>query len=93
MFFDNALGIDFTTTLPSGEPSSMGYGPIYALVLLVFFLPSLSAQVRRLHDRNKSGWWYLLCFTIIGAIPLLVWLCQKGTTGENRFGPDPLSAA
>jgi len=25
-----------------------------------------------------------------GAIVVVIWLCQKGVEGENRFGPDPL---
>lgn len=25
-----------------------------------------------------------------GAIVVLIWLCQKGVEGENRFDPDPL---
>lgn len=28
------------------------------LVNLAIFLPALSVSVRRLHDLNKSGWWY-----------------------------------
>ena len=35
-------------------------------VLILF--PTLSLTVRRLHDVNKSGWYYLLIFTIIGII-------------------------
>ena len=29
----------------------------------------------------------LLAYSIL----LLVWLCQRGTVGDNRFGPDPLT--
>jgi uncharacterized membrane protein YhaH (DUF805 family) len=32
----------------------------------------------------------LLAFTVIGIIVLIVWDCTKGTSGPNRFGPDPL---
>ena len=48
--------------------------------------------VRRLHDTDRSGWWYLIVLTIIGIIPLIIWFCTRGTIGENRFGPDPLGA-
>ena len=51
----------------------------------------LSLIARRLHDVNKSGWWYLLIFTIIGSIPILYWFVQKGDEADNRFGPDPLA--
>ena len=55
------------------------------------FIPTLAVQVRRLHDVDRSGWWVLMYFTIIGYFfPLIYWLCKRGTEGANRFGPDPL---
>ena len=51
----------------------------------------LALAIRRLHDLDKSGWWYLIAFTIIGLIPLFIWYCTKGTEGPNRFGEDSLS--
>jgi uncharacterized membrane protein YhaH (DUF805 family) len=53
-------------------------------------LPGIAVSVRRLHDRDYSGWWFLIVLTGIGAIVLLVWFCMRGTAGANRFGPDPL---
>ena len=48
-------------------------------------------SIRRLHDRNMRGWWYLLFFVpYVGWAALIVLFCLKGTTGPNRFGPDPL---
>ena len=63
------------------------FGP---LVSLIFFLPGLAVSVRRLHDLDRTGWWLLLVLTMIGVILLIIWDCIKGTTGPNRFGPDPL---
>lgn len=37
----------------------LAYGPLSLLVGLATFLPNLAVQVRRLHDRNKSGLWLL----------------------------------
>ncbi|TAJ35469.1 MAG: DUF805 domain-containing protein [Reyranella sp.] len=59
---------------------------------LFIWLPSLAAAVRRLHDRNRSGWHYLWVLVPFGAIAVLIWLCQEGIEGDNRFGPDPLAA-
>ncbi|MDC7698343.1 DUF805 domain-containing protein [Vogesella indigofera] len=53
---------------------------------LVFFLPSLAAATRRLHDGNRSGWWQLLAITVIGLIPLLIWMCSKGDPHRNDYG-------
>jgi uncharacterized membrane protein YhaH (DUF805 family) len=50
----------------SGDPSQMGggigaaiIGIVMIIVALGLFLPNISAVVRRLHDRNLSGWWLL----------------------------------
>ncbi|MEQ9040740.1 MAG: DUF805 domain-containing protein [Silicimonas sp.] len=65
-----------------------------ALFSLVVFLPSIAVGVRRLHDLDKSGWWYLLILIpLLGALILIFFFVQKGTTGPNRFGEDPLAGA
>ncbi|NSX56497.1 DUF805 domain-containing protein [Parasulfitobacter algicola] len=74
--------------ISGGDPDSVGiFGTIYSLAV---FLPGLAVAIRRLHDTDRSGWWYLLVFIpIIGWIVLLVFFCTNGTEGENRFGHDP----
>ncbi len=65
--------------------------PISTLFSLAIFIPSITVGVRRLHDRDMSGWWLLLALIpIIGTIALIVIFILRGTEGENRFGPDPL---
>ncbi len=67
------------------------FQPVTIIAELALFLPGLAVSVRRLHDRDKSGWFLLLfLIPLVGAIILLVWYCQRGTIGPNRFGPDPL---
>jgi uncharacterized membrane protein YhaH (DUF805 family) len=56
------------------------------IVNLVLFLPSLSAATRRLHDTDRSAWWLLLGVTIIGLIPLFIWLASKGDDHPNKYG-------
>jgi uncharacterized membrane protein YhaH (DUF805 family) len=66
-------------------------GGLFSLALL---LPNLGVAVRRLHDINRSGWWLLIAFVpIVGAILLIYWDAQPGTSGANPFGPDPKAAA
>jgi len=53
----------------------------------ILILPNLSLVIRRLHDINKSGWWMLLFFTIVGLIPMFYWLYFKeGNQSENNYG-------
>jgi uncharacterized membrane protein YhaH (DUF805 family) len=67
--------------------------PVHSLASLALFLPGLAVSVRRLHDLDRTGWWLLIILTGIGLILLLIWFCLRGTTGPNRYGPDPLAAA
>ena len=66
-------------------------GPIEGLTSLVLFLPGLAVSIRRLHDIDRTGWWWLIAFTVIGVILLLVWAGTRGTAGANRYGDDPLA--
>lgn len=59
---------------------------IFMVVALAVILPSIAVSVRRLHDRDLSGWWYLLGFVPLGSIVLFVWYVLPGTPGPNRFG-------
>ena len=56
---------------------------------LLNLIPSIAVATRRLHDVNKSGWWQLLIFTIIGLIPLIYWLIKKSTNEENKWSETP----
>ena len=65
---------------------------IFAVVaawLLVY--PTIIASVKRLHDHDKTGWWYL--FYIIPGVGTIWQLIEcgflRGTVGDNRYGPDP----
>ena len=70
-----------------------GVNIIQAIVGLALLLPGIAIAIRRLHDLDRTGWWFLIAFTGIGVILLIVWFCWKGTEGPNRFGPDPLAGA
>ena len=52
---------------------------------LFLLIPEISVSIRRLHDINKSGLWYLLTFTIIGIIPLIYLYSSKGDETENNY--------
>lgn len=64
-------------------------GIVSGIFFLATAIPQLSLIFRRLHDTGKSGWWFLLSFTIIGLIPLFVWWCTTGDQKKNRYGNIP----
>jgi uncharacterized membrane protein YhaH (DUF805 family) len=53
---------------------------------LAVFIPSIAVGIRRMHDSDHSGWWFIV------PIAGLIFLFYDGTRGENRFGPDPKEA-
>ncbi|MGW6275876.1 DUF805 domain-containing protein [Kribbella sp. NPDC055071] len=85
---DQILGLDFKSGSGSNALRAGGWLEyIYYLVLLV---PTIAVSVRRMHDKDRSGWWVLIwLIPCIGWIWFIVWQAQEGTPGDNRFGPDP----
>jgi uncharacterized membrane protein YhaH (DUF805 family) len=65
--------------------------PIFAaLVTAGLLLPGLAVTVRRLHDRGRSGFWVFIALVpFVGAVVLLVFVCQDSTPGDNAYGPSP----
>jgi uncharacterized membrane protein YhaH (DUF805 family) len=63
---------------------------VYALLMLY---PTLAVNVKRCHDRGRSGW-----FILVGLVPILgLWYLVEicflpGTRGANAFGADPAGA-
>ncbi len=82
---DNILGIT-----ASGIP----YGPLYGLYVLAMLIPGIAVSVRRLHDREQSGWMLLIgLIPIVGTIWLLVLFVLEGTPDTNKYGANPKAAA
>jgi uncharacterized membrane protein YhaH (DUF805 family) len=59
------------------------YQAINGMLNIVILISSLAVGVKRLHDRNKSGW-YLVLFYIVPGI-LLVASIAVGTTMEDSI--------
>jgi uncharacterized membrane protein YhaH (DUF805 family) len=73
-----------------GGAASFSPGILGGLYGLAVLIPSIAVTVRRLHDTDRSGWWFLIqLIPIVGGIVLLVFVCLEGTRGPNRFGADP----
>ncbi|MCK0526678.1 DUF805 domain-containing protein [Anaerobiospirillum sp. NML120449] len=58
---------------------------------LATFAMVIACMVRRMHDRNFTGWLVLIIFVPTFGILILLLLCTlKGTEGPNNYGEDPL---
>ncbi|MCK9795080.1 DUF805 domain-containing protein [Isoptericola sp. 4D.3] len=63
---------------------------LVSLVWLALLLPTLAVMVRRLHDQDKSGFfWFMSLIPLAGPIIMIVFYATTGTVGPNRFGQDP----
>lgn len=74
--------------------SAVGLGWVLlplAGVLIGAITAATAVTVKRLHDLNRSGWYWLGFMVPIYNIYLtFLLLFGEGTNGPNRFGPDPL---
>ena len=95
LFYLLCLILSFIPAGFSPEPGFVISFVLLALILIYLglLIPSISVGVRRLHDQDMSGLWYLLIFVPAGGLVLFVLFIIKGTEGDNRFGPDPLIQA
>ena len=63
---------------------------LFVLGILGLIIPALAVQVRRFHDQDKSGWFVLLnLIPYVGALVIFIFMLLQGTSGDNRFGPNP----
>ncbi|GAA4371023.1 DUF805 domain-containing protein [Paeniglutamicibacter cryotolerans] len=75
------------------DVSEPGTGIIPGLILLIIFalaiiVPGIAVTVRRLHDANFSGWFYLLTLTSVGGIIVLVFTLLEPKPEGARFDAD-----
>ena len=100
------MGIVLPLTMSRTSAFFLTLGPFVPLLtmmliapLFYFLVPPLVAvTIRRLHDRDMSGWWYLgfivaaliPVFNILVLFGMLILMVLPGTAGPNRFGADPL---
>jgi uncharacterized membrane protein YhaH (DUF805 family) len=104
--FNSALS---GSELQSGNPTQLVELFIqswFGMAILVTFIPSITIAVRRFHDLNMSGWWYvglqvapsllpsIFIFNLISFMALFLFIyfmAQEGEEEDNRFGPNPFN--
>jgi uncharacterized membrane protein YhaH (DUF805 family) len=110
------FNVSFDIAGPASTATLLHAAETPIAIFSLWFLAA--ATIKRLHDRNKSGWW-IVAFLIVpplfrsladrfdawsvvaialslAAMILTAWgfielLFINGTSGPNRFGPDPLA--
>jgi uncharacterized membrane protein YhaH (DUF805 family) len=65
-------------------------GQIHMLYIFGTFIPLVAVSVRRLHDTNRSGWWFLMFLIPLANLVLFfLFMTEDSQPGENRYGPNP----
>ena len=66
---------------------NVGVAAIFPILLV---LPTATMIVRRLHDLEKSGWWFLIVLIpLVGMLYLIYLFIQEGDMNENIYGTVP----
>ncbi|HLY77843.1 MAG TPA: DUF805 domain-containing protein [Caulobacteraceae bacterium] len=83
------------TVNSAGAAAGAGVGIVLFILFLAYFVLmmwiSLALQIKRWHDRDKSGVWVFINFIpLVGGIWALI-ECgfMDGTMGPNKYGPSP----
>jgi uncharacterized membrane protein YhaH (DUF805 family) len=92
LFFILLYVVMFAGAALLGETIGGVLALVISLVILASIIPAISVTVRRLHDVDKSGWFFLLALVPIVNFYVLYLTIIKGTDGPNRFGSDPLGS-
>ena len=61
---------------------------ILVLCLLIYFIPYTSLTIRRLHDLNLKGWWFLLSL-IFSPVIFIMFCFISGDVKKNKYGEPP----
>ncbi len=82
---------DFIIFIPLQMSSVAGILTIFAISAIVFiylYLVGLALLVRRLHDIDRSGWWFFIGLVPFGGpIVLFIFTLLDGTFGPNSYQP------
>lgn len=70
-----------------GEKATTLVSTIVSLYSLAIVVPGIALVVRRLHDINKSGWYYFMALIpIAGPIIFLIYMCTDSVNEGNQYG-------
>ena len=72
--------------------SAIGTLNVRTNMFLLSLIPFFIIQIKRCHDRDRSGWFLLIYLIPVAGLVVFYELgFLNGTVGENKYGPDPLS--
>jgi uncharacterized membrane protein YhaH (DUF805 family) len=102
---DGLLGLSVRSfsILIDSQTIEFNIGPILIISFFLTVIPLTALRIRRLHDTNRSGYWYLAFILVyiisffydrlslivfFGYINLIIFWCIKSDNGQNKYGPE-----
>ena len=102
---DGLLGLSVRSfsILIDSQTIEFNIGPILIISFFLTVIPLTALRIRRLHDTNRSGYWYLAFIFVyiisffydrlslivfFGYINLVIFWCIKSDNGQNKYGPE-----
>ncbi len=84
------IGLLFIDVLTGTFNSDVSMGLLSGIYGVAIIIPSIAVSIRRLHDTNHSGLWFLLFFIpFVGALILIILYVRDSTPEQNKYGPNP----
>ena len=105
VIIDNLFGFSVRTfqLLIDDRTIDLNVGPLLVISFFLTLIPLAALRVRRLHDTNRSGFWYLAFillyfisffnerFSVVvffGYINLIIFWCMKSDNKKNKYGSE-----
>jgi len=105
VIIDNLFGFSVRTfqLLIDDKTIDLNVGPLLVISFFLTLVPLAALRVRRLHDTNRSGFWYLAFillyfisffnerFSVVvffGYINLIIFWCMKSDNKKNKYGSE-----
>ena len=77
--------LDVVLDLTYGKRST--FGILQTAWWVATLVPTIAVGVRRLHDTDRTGrWWLIHLVPGLGSLLFLIFAAQSGTPGPNRYG-------
>jgi uncharacterized membrane protein YhaH (DUF805 family) len=89
--FSFLMGLVSWDLRPLPSPFNEGTAIAWVMTFVVMVCMSVNVGIKRLHDQDRSGWWYLcLVIPVVGFAAFMAIGITAGTVGTNQYGSDPL---
>ena len=94
VLFETLVTFGFSVVFGIIESTSPSLKTMVSLLIFCLYIVlkviALSLTIRRLHDTNRSGWWFLLAFIPFVDIAVFIFMLLPSDLNDNNYGAPPL---